>query len=166
MGKEVRVNLNFDKSWLDKNSYKDDEPPMRLLVASVREEQQVKIITADYTTLIVKMEESFWESFAEWIENFVREYYDEENIWKYVQIDGGKKGWKPKQKTEEEQKQLAQQNKRKQLREELSGAGAFDDDLLAEITETAAEKEEDEEETWQEKKRSAESQMTVLLKEH
>ena len=98
MGKEVRVNLNFDKSWLDKNSYKDDEPPMRLLVASVREEQQVKIITADYTTLIVKMEESFWESFAEWIENFVREYYDEENIWKYVQIEGGKKGWKPNRK--------------------------------------------------------------------
>ena len=52
------------------------------------------------------------------------------------------------------------------MREELSGAGAFDDDLLAEITETAAEKEEDEEETWQEKKRSAESKMTVLLKEH
>lgn len=167
MGKEIRVNLNFDKSWLDKNSYTDDESPMRLLVASVKAEKKAKIITVDYTTLIVKMEDTSWEPFAEWIENFAREYYKEEDIWKYVKVEGGKKGWKPKRKTEEEKQLQTQQNKRKQLREELLKHGAFDDEVFAEIAEIVRKDEEEEErETWQGKKRLAESKMTLLLKEH
>lgn len=172
MGKMLRINLNFEKDWMIKNSYDAEEAsPMELIVGSVTNANKARIISADYTTLIVEMEEASWEDFADWMENFAREYYDEDDIWKYVQIEGGKKGWEPKQKTEEEEKQQTQQDKRKQLKETLSNAGAFDDNLFAEIAELAAggedsEEEKSEEEIWQEKKRLAESKMTLLLKEH
>jgi len=171
MGK-LRVNLNFDKDWMIKNSYDAEEAsPMELIVGSVTNANKARIISADYTTLIVEMEESSWDEFADWMESFAREYYDEDDIWKYVQIEGGKKGWEPKQKTEEEEKQQTRQDKRKQLKETLSNAGAFEDNLFAEIAELAAgeedsEKEKSEEEIWQGKKRLAESKLTSLLREH
>jgi len=168
MGKEIRVNLLFDQDWLNKKGYEDDESPMRLIVASIKKEQRAKIITVDYTTLIVKLEESSWEIFAGWLENFAREYYEEENLWKYVRVEGGKKGWKPRQKTGEEQKQQAQQSKRNRLREDLSNAGAFDELLFVKTTETAGgeETQKSEEELWQEKKHRAEEILTLLLKQH
>jgi len=58
MGK-LRVNLNFDKDWMIKNSYDAEEAsPMELIVGSVTNANKARIISADYTTLIVEMEES------------------------------------------------------------------------------------------------------------
>ncbi|MBQ7863634.1 MAG: AAA family ATPase [Lachnospiraceae bacterium] len=166
MGKMLRANLIFDRDWVTQKGSVYDERPVELIVYAVKSDKKAEIIACSYTSLIVRMDELGWDDFAQWLESFVREYFEEENIWKYVEVEGGIKGWKPKQKTEEEQKNLLLQKKLKQLRENLSNAGAFDDDMFAETGDPVAAEEEDEEKNWRERKRAAESKITSLLQEH
>ena len=100
MGKMLRANLIFNRDWVTQKGSVYDERPVELIVYAVKNDKRAEIIACNYTSLIVRMEEVCWDDFAQWLENFVREYFEEENIWKYVEVEGGIKGWKPKQKTD------------------------------------------------------------------
>lgn len=146
----LRVNMTFDGDWIKRKSYDYDESPVLIISNFVGKQKDVEVIVFTYNFMCITIPEDKWDEFAQQVDEFVKNWFEEERLWEYVQLDGGKADWQPKVKTKEEKEK---KDKTEQVRL-----------ILKDVRQS--EEESENLGAWREKVRLAESKLTRLMQEN